>query len=65
MTLPTCTACHKEADYRIDLRYAPSPYFYCEGCKALFLKSLEKLPVKRREQLLSEMTFTPIGGSEL
>lgn len=58
-----CTACGGEPDYRIDLRHAPSPYYYCTECKAIFMQSLEKLPPKRREQVLAEMTFSPIDGS--
>lgn len=62
--IPTCTACGKEPDYQVALRHAPAPYFYCNECRELFMQSLDKLPEKRREQVLAEMSFTPIDGSK-
>lgn len=62
--IPTCTACGKEPDYQVALRHAPSPFYYCDPCRVEFLASLEKLPEKRREQVLAEMSFTPIDGSK-
>lgn len=62
--IPTCTACGNEPDYQITLRHAPAPFWYCEGCKAIFMQSLDKLTAERREQVLAEMSFSPIDGSK-
>lgn len=57
---PVCTACGGEPDYQVNLRHAPAPLFYCNECREIFMQSLEKLPAKRREQVLAEMTFEPL-----
>lgn len=61
MTAPECTACHGGADYRLELRDAPTPYFYCMQCWGVFLDILDKLPDKYRLKAMREVGITPIG----
>lgn len=63
MTSPECTACHGGADYRLDLRDAPTPYHYCAKCWGEFLDSLDKLPEDRRIEVMKEVGITPIEGN--
>ena len=62
MTTPkVCVGCGQPAKYRIEAKFIFHPYWYCQTCHDEFMRSFDKLPVKRRKKVLKELTITALA----